>query len=198
MLVAALVHKVADALVHGHARGSNSCGHGGHNGVIAGRNHQRTLAQDTYKLENVVVVRSEDRNGSTSELRGKLTASAGVQALHGNKNGENFVALEERRRGPRKRGKVARILRIDRRARFMKIDSAVLAVLVSAGSGEREVFRERSFHRPHERQNRTKSENWRFLVPAGVAQHFTGIFGSMRLESPGRVRAEFGGNTQPI
>ena len=65
-------------------------------------------------------------------------------------------------------------LAVDFGAGFMKIDSAVLAVFVSAGGEARDIFCERSFHRPHERMNRAKNQDGRIFVPAGITQALCG------------------------
>ena len=85
---------------------------------------------------------------------------------------------------------------LDFRARLEKVNGAVLAVLVRAGGDAREIFPDRSLHRPDERMNRTNHEHGSLLVPAGFAQRFAAIRRRMRLERPRGVRSEFRGNAQ--
>src|SRR5260370_11197393 len=179
MLVTPLVHEVADALVHSDAGGGNHGGDGAHNSVVTRRNHQRTLTEDADELENVVVLRSEDGNGSVTKVGRKFNAGARVKPLHGHQNRENFVALEECPRGSGKCGNVTRVFRIDGRAGFMKVNGPILAVFVSAGGCQGEVFRERSLDRPHKGKNRTKRENGGRLLSAGVAKPFSALYGKM-------------------
>jgi len=194
MIVPALAHQVAYALVHGYPAGSHQRRHRCHDAVIARRNHQRTLPKNGYKLKHVVVVRSENRQ--SWQLSGNGAASCGVQALHGHKDREHVMPLAERRGRSRERGDVVPILAVNFRPRSKKIRPTILAFLICAGDRARGKLSQRSAHRPHERMNRTQRQNRCAAVPACIAQRFARVLRRMRLESPRRVGAKLGGNPE--
>src|SRR5215813_12006481 len=80
------------------------------------------------------------------------------------------------------------VLAIHIGAGFVEIDCAVLAVLVSACGHACQIFRNGSFHGPHERMNRAEHEHWSLFVPPRFAQRLATVGIWMRFESPCGVR----------
>src|ERR1700720_1051012 len=106
------------------------------------------------------------------------------------------MALAESSRGFAERRDVVAVFRVHTGAGLVKIDRAVLAFFVSAGSYARDVFRNRGLNRPDERVNRTEHEDGSFFVPARFTEHLARVFRGMRLECPCGVGAELGGDTE--
>src|SRR5215467_9595919 len=80
----------------------------------------------------------------------------------------------------------------------MKVNGAVLALLVSASGYEREILRNRALDRPHERKNWAEREDGRLFVPTCLTEDFQAIFGGMGLKRPGSICAQFGLNAKFI
>src|ERR1700731_1703580 len=97
------------------------------------------------------------------------------------------MALPKSCRRFTKRRDIATVFCLCLCTRLMEIDGAILAFLISAGGDARQVFRDRGFHRPHERMNRTKHENRSLLVPTRFAQGLARVFRWMRVERPSGV-----------
>src|SRR6266705_3842109 len=93
MLMAAFAHQVLDALVHGHPCRGYQARHGGHDAVVARRNHVGTCSQDGNQLEHVIVVGAKYR--SARELLRDLSAGIGVEPLHGYEDRKYPVPLQE-------------------------------------------------------------------------------------------------------
>src|SRR6266850_4095764 len=151
MLMAALAHEVADSLVHGDTSGGHKTWHAGDDAMVARRNHARTCAQNRHELEHVVDVRCEHRRAW--DLCGDIAASNSVQPLHADQNRKNAMALQEGLRCVGKPGNVVAVFAVHFWPGFKKIDGAVLAVFVDAGRDPCKIFRDGSFHGPHERMD---------------------------------------------
>src|SRR5258708_19407286 len=148
MLVAALAHEVADALVHGDASRSNQAWHACDDAMIGGRTRVRAGAEDRDELKHVVVIGSEHwRAGQKLQHR---AASVRVKALHRHENRKHAMALAEGSRGFAERRDVAAIFRVHNGAGLVKINSAILAFFVTADGDSRYSFGTRGFHRPIE------------------------------------------------
>src|SRR5271166_5955809 len=185
MLVAALTHKIADAFVHGDARGQDSCGHAGDNAVIARGDHVSACAQDRHQLEHVVIVGSKNRRPGNFLFN--RAASHGVQPLHGDQDRKYPMLLDK---GLRRFGIAVDVVlkfTFDTRTRFEEIDGAVLAVLVSTACYACQILRNRRADRPDEWMNWTEYKDWCFFVPTRCAQRLPGIFRRMWLKSPRRI-----------
>src|SRR5260370_31902437 len=121
-----------------------------------------------------------------------------MEPLHRDKDGEDAMAIAEGGRGFAKSRDVAAVFFVHLVARLMEIHGAVLAFLVGAGGGARDVFRDGRFHRPDKGVNWTKNENRGLLVPARFAQGLAREFGWMRLERPVRIGAQVGTDARPL
>src|SRR3954451_18376069 len=74
---------------------------------------------------------------------------------------------------------------------LMKVNRAVMAVLVSAPDCARGVLHQRWLHRPPEGIDRTHNQHRHFAVPTGSEQSLATVFGRKRLECPCSVGAKF-------
>ena len=106
------------------------------------------------------------------------------------------MLLRERARSADETVEVVLKFAVNIRTRLVKINRAILAFFIGAGSGASDIFCERSFYRPDERMNRAEDENGSFFVPAGVAQRFAAVGIWMRLERPGCIGAKLGGDAE--
>src|SRR6266446_4219727 len=162
--------------------------------MVTRRNHVRAGAEYRDELKHVVVIGSEHwRAGQKLQHR---AASVRVKALHRHENRKHAMALAEGSRGFAERRDVAAIFRVHNGAGLVKINCAILAFFVSAGGDARYVFGNGGFHRPNERMDGAKHEDGSFFVPTSFTERLARVFRGMRLECPGSVSTELGGDAE--
>src|SRR5260370_13992467 len=138
MVMATLAPQIANALVHGPARGRHEAGHAGHDAMVARRNHVGTRTQNGNQLKHVVVVGSKDRR--TRNPRSDLAAGSGIKPFHRHKYRKYAMTLNERLSRLRESGDVMLVFSVDFLAGLKKLNYPVLAVLVRASGCACDVF----------------------------------------------------------
>src|ERR1700694_5721047 len=93
MLVASLAHQVANALVHRYPRGRDQAWHARDNSVVPGGDHIGSASENRDELKHIVFIGSENRS-ARQEFR-ERAAGLGIEALHGNENRKDTMALSK-------------------------------------------------------------------------------------------------------
>ena len=143
MLVAALAHQIANAFVHRDARRRHARRHRSDDRVKARRKHPVARAQNAHHLVHVELVGAKTRRAA--QFCGHPLASVAVQHLHRDQHGKHgarlAIIVDARSPSPKDISRKRRPLPRP----SVKINRAVVALLVCAGHRVRDPFRERRF-----------------------------------------------------
>src|ERR1700736_3290608 len=93
MPVPSLAHQVANALVHRYTGRRDQGRHARNNSVVPRGNHIGSASENRDELKHIVFIGSENRS-ARQEFR-ERAAGLGIEALHGNENRKDTMALSK-------------------------------------------------------------------------------------------------------
>src|ERR1700689_1426589 len=181
----ALTHQIANALVHRDARRGHERGHGSYNAVITRRSHHVAGAQDADQFIHVVLIRGQNRHAA--QPLGNAIRRTRIQTFGCCEDDKYISLLAEGIDSIRDRSQVMLVGAISSRARVMKIDGAVVTVLLRPRETPQNILRDGRLYRPLKRIDRAYHQHGSLSVPSHLPQNALSVLWRARFEGPGEI-----------